>query len=305
MEHFKTLKAYCKAINIPSPRTRHFDIRKFEENMPTVVPQMMPFRHEFYAIAIKKEGSGHARTGIHKTDGEGYVLFFNSPYQITSWDILPDWEGYYVMFTQEFVSKHKVFQDLLMAFPFLRMDNSIPFKVEQEDMDNILRIFTSIYQEHHSDFQDRSQIIQAYTFVLLNYVKRYYNAGQFDTATQDNRNQDLQLVSRFQTLIEIHLSKEEGFDPAFNPHSTGYYADLLNLHPNYLNTIIKRTTGQTALKLLHRKLFEYSQAYLLQTHLSIKEVAYALHFREAAHFTNFFKKYARLTPQQFRSEQAK
>ena len=300
MQHIKTLRDYCTAINISAPKNNHFDIRRFEENMLTVVPNMPPFRHEFYAIAIKKDGGGHAHTGPHSTASEGYVLFFNSPYQIISWDIHPNWEGYYVLFTQEFVSKSRVFQNLLLEFPFLRMDNSIPFNISEDDMQTILQVFESIYQEHHNTQQDSTSVIQAHVYVLMNYIKRYYDKSTIEKGSQENRNRDLQLISGYQALIEMHLAHEENFDPDFNPHSTTFYATHLGIHPNHLNTIAKRITGQTALKLLHRKLFDYSTSFLLQTRLSIKEIAYSLHFKEAAHFTNFFKKHSGLTPLQFR-----
>ena len=63
MLYLKTLEEYCQAINISPPKNRYFDIRTFEENMPTVKAQMPAFRHEFYAIALKKDGSGQAVVG--------------------------------------------------------------------------------------------------------------------------------------------------------------------------------------------------------------------------------------------------
>ncbi len=71
MQHFKTIADYCKAINISPPKHSFFDIRSFEENMATVVAKMEPFKHEFYAIAIKVEGSGKAISGHHKDFPKG------------------------------------------------------------------------------------------------------------------------------------------------------------------------------------------------------------------------------------------
>ena len=63
MKYLTSISDYCYAINIPPPKHLHFDIRSFAENMLTVVPQMPPFRHAFYAIALKVEGGGKAITG--------------------------------------------------------------------------------------------------------------------------------------------------------------------------------------------------------------------------------------------------
>ncbi|MEC3908130.1 hypothetical protein VOI54_13955 [Tamlana sp. 2201CG12-4] len=90
MKHFKTIAEYCRTIGIPGSKQPFFDIRRFEENMPTVVSKMPPFKHEFYAIAIKVEDSGKAITGHQPTFPEGATVFFNTPFQILSWDILPD-----------------------------------------------------------------------------------------------------------------------------------------------------------------------------------------------------------------------
>ena len=102
LKHFSTLKEYCEGINIPPPKWELFDTRSFEANMKTVHAKMPPFKHEFYAIAIRLEGSGIVSTGNYKTDALKATVFFNSPYQILHWDIAPDWKGYYVIFSEEF-----------------------------------------------------------------------------------------------------------------------------------------------------------------------------------------------------------
>ena len=96
MQHFKTITDYCKAIGISVPKHPHFDIRSFEENMGKVVPKMSPFRYEFYSIAIKSDGGGKAISGHYSDFPDGVTIFFNSPFQILSWDIVPNWSGYYI-----------------------------------------------------------------------------------------------------------------------------------------------------------------------------------------------------------------
>ena len=65
MKNFKSIKEYCEAIHISPPKYEQFDVRSFEENMPTVIHQMLPFRHAFYAIALKIGGEGKAITSHH------------------------------------------------------------------------------------------------------------------------------------------------------------------------------------------------------------------------------------------------
>jgi len=159
VKHFKTIEAYCNAIQIPSPKQSFFDVRSFEENMKTVVAKMEPFKHEFFAIAIKVEGSGKAITGHHTNFPEGATVFFNTPFQLVSWDILPDWKGYYIMFSKEFIASSKYLQKLLTDFPFLKIDQSLPFAVQPEEVSKLLSVFEVIYEENNQLREDANDII--------------------------------------------------------------------------------------------------------------------------------------------------
>lgn len=304
MHHFKTLSSYCQAINIPEPKHPHFDIRSFEENMPTVVQMMEPFRHQFYAIAIKAEGKGAAYTGHHKQFPKGSTIFFNSPFQILSWDIAPDWKGYYIMFTQEFVLQSKHFNELLEDFPFLRIDRSIPFEIDQDDLEIVVSLFSKIYEEYYSEHSDRFQFIEVYVLLLLNYIRRYF-AEQLTpaVAAQELQKADLKLLTRFQTLVEMSFHPDEIPPENINLHTVGYYADQLNVHPNHLNAVVKSISGQTALQLIHHHIIQQAKSHLLQTEMSVQEVAYALYFDSPNYFSRFFKKNTNLTPLAYRKTQ--
>lgn len=301
MKNFTTLAAYCDAIHIAPPKHEQFDIRSFEENMPTVISQIPPFRHSFYAIAIKVEGQGKAVTSHHTDFPDGSVIFFNSPFQILSWNIVPDWEGYYIMMTQDFLSQSNLFNDLLEQFPFLKIDTSIPFTIQKDEAASVLNIFQQIHKEYHSERSDKFDFIAAYVLLLLHHVKRYFEQQLPDEeGDQVIRSADLKLVSRYQKLIEIKLRDDAPGNTTHNLHSPSYYAELLNVHPNHLNAVVKNTSGKTALQLVHNHIIHLAKSYLTQTNLSIKEIAYQLQFEAPNNFNSFFKKYTDYTPGAYR-----
>lgn len=301
MKNFKTISAYCQAIQIAPPKYAHFDIRSFEENMPTVVHQMLPFRHAFYAIAIKMGGKGKAVSSHYTDFPEGSVIFFNSPFQILSWDIAPDWEGFYVMMAQEFLSHSHLFNELLEQFPFLKIEEAIPFQINPKEAKEILGVFDKIHREYHSSNKDKFEFINSYVLLLLNHVKRcFYQQVQAKEADKVLRSADVKLMSRYQKLIEFYLREDEDWDPMKNLHSPAFYADLLNVHPNHLNAVVKGISGKTALQLIHNHLIHIAKSYLTQTNLSIKEIAYQLQFDAPNNFNNFFKKHTQITPGTYR-----
>ncbi|WP_394746924.1 helix-turn-helix domain-containing protein [Spongiimicrobium salis] len=301
MEHFKTIESYCKAIRISAPKQPYLDIRSFEENMPMVIAKMTPFKHEFYAIAIKVEGSGKAISGHHTNFPKGATVFFNSPFQILSWSILPDWKGYYVMFSKEYVTRSKHLKELLEEFPFLKIDKAIPFEIQPGDVSQLLNIYENMYAEYHRIRDNSSPIIEAYLLVLLNYVKRFFRKQvPEEEAKIAFRKADVSLLSRFQTLIEVSFQEAQMIQDKV--HSPSYYAAQLAVHPNHLNAVVKQVTGHTAKKHIHNHILHLAKSHLLQTPRSVKEIAYLLHFDSPNRFSSFFKKQTNQTPNSFRRQ---
>ncbi|WP_196888888.1 helix-turn-helix domain-containing protein [Aureivirga sp. CE67] len=301
MKHFKTITEYCKGIHIEAPKHPHFDIRSFEENMETVVPKMPAFNHEFYSIAIKYEGGGKAISGQFSDFPKGSTIFFNTPFQLISWDIIPNWKGYYLLFSQDFIAQSNVLSQILKLFPFLRIEKSIPFEIPEENLPLILDIFKNIWEEYHGESSDKFQIIEAQIYLLLSLIKRYFEQ-QVSSEEAENamKSADLKLLSRYRTLIQTSFYPNTKLETFANLHSTSYYAEKLSVHPNHLNATVKNLTGKTALKYLHNHLLTLSKSYLIQTDWSVKEIAYALYFESPNNFSAFFKKNTQKTPLQYR-----
>jgi AraC-like DNA-binding protein len=116
-------------------------------------------------------------------------------------------------------------------------------------------------------------------------------------AKQENRTSDILLVSRFQSMVETMFSNEDADAEVRQP---SFYAEKLNVHPNHLNAVVKRISGKTASQIIRLYLINTAKSLLRQTTLSIKEIAYRMHFTEPTHFNAFFRKNTDVTPQQFR-----
>ena len=295
MKHLSTIAAYNKEIRVPPPKHPEFLARTFEENMQTVKEKLEPVRHEFYSIGLLIDGTSNVWHGI--ADMKANIIF-NSPYQVISWDIVPDWHGYYVMFSQDFLMNCHFGSRLLLDFPFLTLDQVQPINVPKENQEFLKRKFEQILEEYNSDHADKFLFIESYLNLLLLSIKRFSQHSQSTfTASEQNRSADLLLLSRYQTLIETHFSTNEILPEYF---ATSHYAELLSIHPNHLNAITKRITGNTAKQIIQNKILHIAKSLLLQTELSIKEIAYKLGYEETAHFNNFFKKATDTSPLQFR-----
>ena len=303
MKHFKTITEYCQGINIAPPKHPHFDIRNFEENMATVHSQMPVFRHEFYALAIKSDGDGKVLAGQFSDFPEGVTVFFNTPFQLISWDIFPNWKGYYLMFSQDFVAQSDILSKLLKLFPFLKMEKSIPFEIESDQLEAVLSIYKSVWEEYNGSAPDKFQIIEAQVYLLLSIIKRLFEQQvDSDTAESGLKAADLKLLSRYQTLIQTSFYPNTKLETFANLHSTSYYAQKLSVHPNHLNSTVKSFTGLTALNHIHNHLLILSKSYLAQTDWSVKEIAFTLFFDSPNNFSAFFKRKTGNTPLEYRQK---
>ena len=296
MKTITTIGEYCSEINVSAPRHSFFDIRRFEDNMKTVNARQPPFRHEFYCVALRHEGSNREVMGSFLASN----LFFNSPYQIVTWDILPDWKGYYIIFDREFIGMTPAWQNFIVDFPFFRLDRTIPFDLPPESAVFADQLFQNIFEEYHSENKDKFQFIQTYTHLFLLLTKRHFLQLKIDGDNlQENRTADVLLLSRFQSLLEVAFTDEYADEEIRHP---SFYAEKLNVHPNHLNAVVKRISGSTAKQVIQNQIITHAKFLLLQTDLSIKEIAYRLQFSEPTHFNAFFKKLSKQTPQQFRDK---
>ena len=264
---------------------------------------MASFRHEFYAIAIKADGDGKAITGEFSEFPEGTTIFFNTPFQVISWDIVPNWKGYYLMFSQDFIAQSRTLADILRLFPFLKIDQSIPFTIPREELPVITSIYEQIWREYKGQASDKFLLIEAYVFLLLSQVKRFFEQ-QVDAneAEKSMKAADLKLLSRYQSLIETSFYPDAKLETFSNLHSTSYFAQKLSVHPNHLNAVVNRITGLTALNHIYQHLLALSKSYLTQTDWSVKQIAYSLHFDSPNNFSSFFKKNTEMTPGSFRQQ---
>ncbi len=260
---------------------------------------MPPFKHEFYAVAIKLDGGGFAKTGNYSTENLNVTIFFNSPYQILQWDIPPDWKGFYIIFSEDFYRNTLSQKRITEQYPFLLADRTAPISLTEKEAEPITKMFMDMFEEHAMDLPTGKTIIRHYIHIMLHKVARNYTSAAVDGTSYNERSQDLHLVSRFKSLLEIGFHPDQAYDE-LRPHQVQYYADKLSLHPNHFNAVIKRITDISASEHIYRHILSLAKSKLLNTDKSVKEIAFELYYNYPNHFAIFFKKQMGMTPSQYR-----
>jgi AraC family transcriptional activator of pobA len=78
------------------------------------------------------------------------------------------------------------------------------------------------------------------------------------------------------------------------------YAALLYVTPNYLNAFCRHMLGKSAGEIIRDRVLLEAKRLLINADMSIAAIAYQLNFADNSYFTKFFKKYAGVTPEEFR-----
>lgn len=88
-------------------------------------------------------------------------------------------------------------------------------------------------------------------------------------------------------------------------HDVAFYAEKLNITPNYLNIIAKRNLGVTAKEQISIQLGLVVKMLLDTTDLTVKEIAERLNYDDPSYLCRIFRKQTGLSPIQYRNKQRK
>lgn len=203
--------------------------------------------------------------------------------------------GYFCVFTNDFISKSKtglIIDDLPIYLP----NSDFVFQLSDGQYLEMEAIFKKMDIELSSDY--------AFKYDLLrNYVIELIHTGQKLKPIENTIN-TTNAASRISTLFIELLERQfpiENDAQVIQVKTPTEFAQVLGIHINHLNKVLKETTGRSTTEIINGRIVEEAKILLKQTQWNVSEIAFSLGFEEVAHFSNFFKKYTALSPLKFRN----
>lgn len=129
--------------------------------------------------------------------------------------------------------------------------------------------------------------------LLLDYCMRFYER-QFTIRSKVNKD----ILVKFEELLDAYFQSDR--PQAEGLPTVKYFADKVNLSPNYFGDLVKKETGRTAQEYIQNKLLAFAKQEILGSAKSVSEIAYQLGFQYPQHFTRIFKKNVGYTPTAYR-----
>lgn len=148
-------------------------------------------------------------------------------------------------------------------------------------------ITNRLFRLASQDSRDKDLLLLSTLFELLGtvYVQHHYTDN-----FQDSKN-----TNRFRPLLD-HI------DSSFmNPITTAEMARVCKMSPNHFLKVFHEYFGQAPHVFLNTYRLERACVLLINTELSITDIAYNCGFYDASYFVKVFKKYKSMTPKKYRT----
>ena len=242
----------------------------------------VPFshRHFFYAVYWIHQGSG-----IHDIDFEQYEIkpnriFFVKPEQIHFLhnDTMMEYSA--LQFTEEFMSCSDT------GYQTEEREIAVCHDLTLEEQERMEILFKQISAEAVSGLEYSTALIQSEINTLLLDLERIGLDKRRYTALPD-------LLLKYRMLVEKQYTATRLVQK---------YAGQLGVSANYLNVLVRKYLGKSALNLINERVILEIKRRLLRTKKGVSEIAYELGFDELSYFSRFFKRHTGMTPIAFREK---
>jgi len=251
-------------------------------------------RRTYYKISLIN-GKNRVEYADKVLDIEDHAVLFATPkipYRYVPAD--RNQAGHFCVFTPDFMPKSKTGFDL-EKLPIFSPQSDFVFQITPSQYDDINSIFRKMHEEINSDYTFKYDLLRNYVLELIHYGQKLKPVEP----SQTHINASTRIFSLFIELLERQFPIENTTQ-ILQLRTAKDFADTLKVHVNHLNKVLKETTGKTTTEIIASRVSQEAKILLKQTSWNISEIAYSLGFEEVAHFSNFFKKQARVSPLAFR-----
>lgn len=255
-------------------------VQEFNGNMP-------PNRFNQHVMAIITRGSGEKQIASTKFQIEKNTIFYIPPNTIHSsseWDLESD--GFMLTFSDSFFLENGLPLKTEIVDLLSNISQDPYMEVSEAQNKNIIGIFRTIEEEERNP-----DLLYNKELIALKAAELLYNFLRIFKAPQTIRSNSI--YHKFSKLVNDNYKKQK---------SVTFYADNLAIHPNHLNKIIKKHSGESAKKFIANKIIIEAKYLLFSTTLSIKEISSELGFTDQNSLSRYFKNHESISMKEYRQK---
>jgi AraC-like DNA-binding protein len=282
---------HIKFKNSQNPNAK-FDIINLEEFYNRTDLDHSPYQlHlvEFYMIILIEEGKGSHTIDFAKHEYKKGTLLTIRKDQIHQFHKSPNVKGSLLLFTDEFLISYLEELETLKSLQLFNEILGVPkIQLSATELTATIALFERIKAEYFEVNDDYTLgIIRSELHIL---IAKLYRIKSSSNQMIFNRKY-LSAFIEFQNLVEQNATKYTKVKD---------YAKMIGVSTKTLNTITRTIVNKSAKEFIDDICTKQIKRLLINTELSIKEIAYSSGFEESTNFYKYFKRQTQLTPEQFR-----
>ncbi|MBC8741769.1 helix-turn-helix domain-containing protein [Paraburkholderia sp. UCT31] len=246
-------------------------------------------RHDaLLQILYIRSGSGHVLIESEKLTIDAPCLILIPAQTVHGFVFSPEIDGLVITAAQralESISK-AVSPGLV---PVLQRPALIPVRPSVGER-TLMPLFGLLEQEFRGSARGHIAAGMSLMIALFVQVARLTDAASSAGASVNDRR--AAQIKRLRELIATHVREHLPID---------FYAEKLGMTAAQLGRICREELGHSPLSLVNDQLIREAQRDLVYSGSSIKQIAHALGFEDAAYFSRYFRKQTGVTPKEFQA----
>lgn len=253
----------------------------------------------YYVVSLY---SGDTTCGVkygrNMYDYRDGTLFFTAPGQVVTFTeygrvYQPEENCLSLLFHPNFI-RGTMLADRIAGYKFFNYEVHEALHLSCSEIEDVKRCFEIINNELKQRlYQHSISIVCAAIELLLNYCTRFY-----DRQFISRHNSNMDILSRFEALLNEYFSSIQKGRKGLP--TVKYFADKLNLSPDYLSSLLQKETGKNAQEHIQYRLIEIAKDKLHQSDKTVSQIAYELGFEYPQYFSRLFKKKVGISPNKYK-----
>lgn len=203
--------------------------------------------------------------------------------------------GHFCVFTKDFLARSKT-GFIIDELPIFKPNGDFIYHITPQQFKEFNAIFDKMHAEIASDYTFKYDLLRTYVMELVHYGQKLTPIAGEET----NLNASGRISTLFIELLERQFPVASATQN-MQLKTAADFAQTLGVHVNHLNKVLKEVTGKTTTEIISSRITQEAKILLKQTTWNVSEIAFSLGFEEVAHFSNFFKKNASLSPLSYRN----
>ena len=255
-----------------------------------------PCRINAYIAMQCIEGSVEITSNLKHYKIEKNCLFISMPdniIQLCKWDKC---KLYVIAFSAESIRKTNLSYNNLFSVQ-LGIQKHPCISILQEEATRLEETFFSLERdiEAFSGKEFYDEIVMSYINLFMykacSFINRYLETQAEEVGPADKRSTEY--YNKFMTLLNLYFKHER---------SIGFYASKLYITPKYMTTLIKKTSGRSAMEWINDCVIMEAKNLLKYSDMGIQEISEYLNFSNQSFFSQYFKRFAGCSPSDYRAQ---